>query len=140
MADNVTLPAQGIGTTQPIIESYDIGGGVQRQTVTQGRVTPAAGSTSIVTTAGTSVVAIAGPCNGGIITNPANETRQGVAAPPKVLYIDMVTAPGNSEANANGTTFALDPGMNWTVPPLASGSNVRVNSGTNNHKFSVVKW
>jgi hypothetical protein len=58
MADNVTLPAQGIGTTQPIIESYDIGGGVQRQ----------------------------------------------------------------------------------TVPPLASGSNVRVNSGTNNHKFSVVKW
>jgi hypothetical protein len=102
--------------------------------------TPAAATASLVTTGGTAVTAFSGPCNGGVVTNPANETRQGIAAPAKTLYIDLVGTPGSTEGAANGTTIALDPGQSWTIPPLASGVNVKANSGTSGHKFFAMKW
>jgi hypothetical protein len=100
--------------------------------------TPAAATTNTVATGATAVTAFSGPCNGGVITNPANGTRQGVTAEP--IYIDMVGTPLATEVGAVGTTFAIDTGQSFTIPPLASGVAVKVNAATSGHKFSVVKW
>jgi hypothetical protein len=102
--------------------------------------TPAAGTVSQVTTGGTAVTVISGPCNGAFITNPANAARQGGIAAAEPIYVDMVATPGSTDAAANGTTTAIDPGQSFTVPPLASGVNVKVNAATSLHKFSVEKW
>lgn len=100
--------------------------------------TPAASGISVVTTGGTAVTPITGPCNGGIITNPINTAAQAVTAEP--LYVDMVGTPSAVDANANGTTFRLDPGQSFDIPALAAGVNVKVNAATAGHKFSAMKW
>jgi hypothetical protein len=71
---------------------------------------------------------------------PPMRQAQGIAAPAKTLYVDLVGTPGSTEGAANGTTIALDPGQSWTIPPLASGVNVKANSGTSGHKFFAMKW
>lgn len=102
-------------------------------------LTPVAGAASVITTGGTAVTAMAGPCNGGFVTNPPNPAGQGIGAAEN-LYLDMVGTPGSTDAGGSGTTAVLFPGQTFTIPALASGVNVRVNAATSSHAFTVVKW
>jgi hypothetical protein len=102
-------------------------------------VTPAAATADHITTGGTAVTAIAGPISGGFIVNPLNATAQGIGAAEN-LYIDMVGTPGSTDAAAHGTTSLLSAGQSFTLPPVASGVNVKVNAATSGHKFTIVVW
>jgi hypothetical protein len=92
-------------------------------------VTPAAGSASVVTTAGTAVAALTGPINGGILRNPIAGTG--------ALYWNMVSAAGTTEG---GTTFVLDAGDSINLPPLSTGVTLSVNAASNSYSFNLVKW
>lgn len=102
--------------------------------------TPRAGTVSVVTTGGTAVTAIAGPINGGYILNPPNAASQGISAAEN-LYVDMVSAPGSTDATANGTTTLVPAGGNpFVIPAIGAGVNVQVNAASNGHKFTIVWW
>lgn len=127
-------PVYGEGSLDPL--SMDLAGNLR---VRDKLMTPAAATASTVAVAGTAVTFIIGPINGGYVTNPANAARQGiVTAEPG--YIDLVGTPGSTEAAANGTTSALDPGQTFALPPLEAGVTVKVNAATAGHKFSVEVW
>lgn len=98
-------------------------------------VTPIPGLTSVVTTGGDAVIAVAPGPNGLLITNPYAAADQGlVNAEP--LYVDPVTGAGTA---GNGTTFALQPGQTWQGIP-GQTTPTSVNAPTNGHQFSVVSW
>ena len=105
-----------------------------------GSLVPVAGLATAVATGGTAVTAVSGPINGGYIINPPNLAGQGIGAA-EALYIDMVGTPGSTDAANNGTTSSLPAtGGTFTLPPLATGVNVKVNAATTGHKFTVVTW
>jgi hypothetical protein len=143
MANNVTIPAQGVGSTTPLVETYQVGpASSQRQAVVvlgEVLVPTGSGTVAVITTGGTAVTVVSGPINGGYVTNPANLARQGIAAA-EPLYVDPTTAPGSTDAAANGTCSALDPGQTYTIPGLASGQSLHANAATSGHKFTVVVW
>lgn len=91
-------------------------------------VTPVAGNASEVVTAGTAVVAVGANPNGGFITNPATATAY--------LFVDPV---GTAGTTIGGTTFGLAPGQSWNIIP-GQTTPTSVNSLSDNHEFSVVKW
>lgn len=91
-------------------------------------VTPTAGLTDTVVTAGTPVIAVGPNQNGGFIINP-------VAAAGS-LFVDPVGAAGVA---ASGTTFEIRPGQMWSVIP-GQTTNTSVNSLTSGHVFSVVMY
>ena len=101
--------------------------------------TPRALDISEITTGGTAVVVLTGPCNGGYITNPPNAASQGIVTAESV-YVDMVGVPGDADADGNGTTTILAPGQNFTIPSLAPGITVQVNAATTGHKLSGEIW
>jgi hypothetical protein len=96
------------------------------------------------------------PATGSGDATPVVETIAGVASANRQVMtigdraggaVDSIgglteTAPGTDTASSglNGRTIALDPGQSWTIPPLASGVNVKANSGTSGHKFFAMKW
>lgn len=98
-------------------------------------VTPVAGDNSVVVVGGTPVVAIAAAPNGGYITNPYLAVDQDIVTA-EPIYIDPVGLPG---LEANGTTFAVEPGQTWPIIP-GQTTPTYVNANTSGHKFSVVKW
>lgn len=98
-------------------------------------VTPVSGLSSVVITGGTSVVAVGPNPNGGFITNPYWASDEGLVNT-EVLYVDPV---GSAKTQANGTTFALQPGQTWTIIP-GQTTSTSVNAATSGHKFSVVVW
>lgn len=98
-------------------------------------VTPIAGLASVVTAGGTPVTVFAGNPNGGVITNPASATDQGLGGAEN-LYVNPVGAAGLA---GNGTTFALSPGQSWTVIPSQT-TTTTVNAPSSGHKFSAVSW
>lgn len=108
-------------------------------TVVAPSVTPRAGTASTITTGGTAVTIVTGPCNGGYITNPINAAAQGISAAENV-YLDPVNTPGDTDANANGTTILLEPGQNFSLPQLASGVALKANAASSGHKLTVVVW
>lgn len=103
------------------------------------RVSPAGGTASTITTGGTAVTVVTGPVNGGYIVNPANAASQAISGAENV-YIDPVETPGSTDSAANGTTVLLQPGQNFLIPPLASGSVIKANAATSGHKLTVVVW
>lgn len=103
------------------------------------RATPAAGLASAIVTGGVAITAVTGPVNGGYITNPLNAAAQGITTAENA-YLDMVGAPGSTDASAKGTTVLLAPGQNFVIPALASGVNVKLNAATAAHAFTVVVW
>lgn len=98
--------------------------------------TPAAGTASAITTGGTAVTLVTGPCSGGYITNPPNASAQGITTAENA-YVDKVGTPGSTDSAANGTTTVLFPGQTFTFGPLASGSVIKGNAATNGHKLTV---
>jgi hypothetical protein len=102
-------------------------------------VTPGALLTSEVTTGGTAVTVITGPCRGGFVSNPASAAGQGLGST-EDLYLDMVNVPGSTDATGNGTTQTLVAGQSFAIPPLRTGVLVRVNATSSGHLFSGVVW
>jgi hypothetical protein len=94
--------------------------------VAQGTVTPGAGTTSVVTTAGTAVAAAAGPWKGGIVQNPPSGSG--------TLYINLVSTAGTV---AGGTTFALSAGDSRDLPPVSSGVTLSVNASSSSYTFCL---
>ena len=92
--------------------------------------TPHGPDIAIVTTGGTSVVAFqAGHvAGGGLITNdPASNNK---------LSINIVGEPTlTAAADSTGTTFVLDPGQSFIIPPSPT-TVVRVNAADSGHAFS----
>jgi hypothetical protein len=107
--------------------------------IAEAPVTPKALMTSEVTTGGTAVTVITGPCRGGFITNPVSAAAQGLESTEN-LYLDEVNTPGSTDATANGTTQLLQPGQSFTFPPLRTGVTVRVNATSAGHLFSGNVW
>jgi hypothetical protein len=103
------------------------------------QVTPVAATSSTITTGGTAVIIVTGPCNGGYVTNPVNAAAQGLSVTENA-YLDFVNTPGSTDSAANGTTILIEPGQNFTLPPLAPGSNLKANAASNGHKLTVVVW
>ena len=104
-------------------------------------VTPTALLVTKVTTGGTAVIVVTGPCNGGWLQNGLNATRQGIGAT-EPFYVDMVGTPGSTDAAAAAqpTTQPIDPGQTFTIPALAAGVNVKVNAATANHVITGEVW
>ncbi len=98
-------------------------------------VTPVPGVNSIITVGGTSVVAVNGGPNGGIITNPYTAEDQGLSEP-EPLYVSPVN---DASLNGNGTTWRLEPGQSWPLIP-GQTTQTKVNANTAGHKFSVVSY
>lgn len=98
-------------------------------------VTPIPGVNAFVNAAGTPVVAVAANPNGGFITNPLLAADQGVPNE-EPLYINPI---GDAGTQANGSTFALQPGQTWTVIP-GQTTPTSVNAASAGHKFSVISW
>lgn len=101
--------------------------------------TPRALDNSTIALGGTAVVAVTGPIYGGFLTNPFSAAAQGLPTAEN-LYIDMVGAPGSTDATANGTTVLLQPGQNFTFPWLAVGVLVRINAASSGHRVSGEVW
>ena len=143
MANNVTLPPQGVGSLSPVVETIDTtgSGGPQRQVVALkgSLLTPTVGIASQVIAGGTAVVVARGPLNGGFVINPPSAAAQGLALAENA-YLDMVASPGGSDSTANGTTVVLAPGGRFDLPGLASGVQVMVNAFTSGHKLTVNVW
>lgn len=102
-------------------------------------VTPAAGTTSTITTGGTAVTLATGPTSGGFITNPPIAASQGISVAENA-YISLVGTPGSTDTNANGTTSVLVPGQTFTLPGVATGVTIKANAATSGHKLTVVIW
>ena len=100
------------------------------------KVTPSALTTATVVTGGTAVTLICGPINGGWLKNGDNASMQGIAQAEN-FYVDAVGTPGSTDAAANGTTVALQPGQPFTIPALAnSGVCLKGNAATSGHIIS----
>jgi hypothetical protein len=102
-------------------------------------VTPTSGLVYATTVAQQAVMVTAGRDSGGLITNPALASDQGLpgGANPEPLYIDPV---GLCPVCAAGnTTFRLEPGQSWT---FVAGQTTAtwVNALTGGHAFSVVRY
>jgi hypothetical protein len=100
---------------------------------------PTALTASVVATGGVAVIAVTGSVNGGWISNPPSAAAQNLSETEN-LYVDMVSAPGATDATGNGTTQILVPGQSFTIPPLALGHYVYVNAATSGHRFSGEVW
>lgn len=98
-------------------------------------ITPIPGINVIVASGGVSVAVIPPMPLGGVITNPYSAADQGLSAP-EVLYVNPIDA---ATLNANGNTFALQPGQSWTVVPNQS-TGTTVNAASTGHKFSAISW
>lgn len=97
-----------------------------------------AGNASAIVNGGTAVPAIVGPCSGGYIFNPRSAAAQGISAA-EPLYIDPTTAPGSTDAAANGTCSALQPGGVWWLSvPIGAGVTIWANAASSGHAFTVV--
>jgi hypothetical protein len=92
-----------------------------------------------IATGGVAQPAVTGPINGGFLTNPYNAAAQGIGAAEN-LYVDMVNAPGSTDAAGNNSTVILQQGQNFALPPLAAGVNVWINAATTGHKISGEVW
>jgi hypothetical protein len=99
-------------------------------------VTPVPGVNTTITTGGQAVVAIDIGPEGGIITNPASATDQGIPNA-ESIYVDPTGA--NANIGAFGTTFELQPGQSWTCIP-GQTTKTTVNAATPGHRFSAVSW
>lgn len=97
-------------------------------------VLPQQGVTAIVT-GGVALNAIPAGVAGGVITNPLIPFDQGLGAA-EVLYINPV---GSAALEANGSTFALQPGQSWNVIP-GQLTPTSVNAASAGHKYSAVYW
>lgn len=102
-------------------------------------VVPKVGNVTAVATGGTAVSAVLGPVVGGYIVNPANAAAQGLGSAEN-MYLDMVAAPGSTDAQAIGTTVLLVPGQDFYLPTLPDVVTVYVNAASNGHKFTCVVW
>lgn len=91
-------------------------------------VTPIIGTNVTVPTGGVAVQVIPANPAGGIVTNPFDAIEP--------LFIDPV---GTASTTAGGTTFALQPGQDWTVIG-GQTTPTTVNALTNGHPFSAVYW
>lgn len=67
------------------------------------------------------VIVAQGPLSGGFITNSAAAGGN--------LLVDMVTTPITLGGGGSQTTFAIQPGQTFYIPPLNAGVTVRVSSG-----------
>lgn len=84
---------------------------------------------------GGSIMAIAAPFLGAVITNPITAASQGLPfAEP--LYVDMVETAG---LQATGTTTILWPGDSIELP-AGDTQPVSVNAKSGGHRFSAVMW
>lgn len=77
------------------------------------------------------VIAIYGPCVGGMIQNPARAADQQIGTVEN-LYVDLVNP---ATVGASATCWAVAPGQTFTLPPDFQGT-VTVNAQSNGHAFS----
>jgi hypothetical protein len=99
-------------------------------------VTPVAGINTSIIVGGQAVVVIDIGPEGGIITNPASNTDQGIANA-ESIYVDPTGADAN--IGAFGTSFELQPGQSWTAIP-GQTTKTTVNAASAGHRFSAVSW
>jgi hypothetical protein len=97
--------------------------------------TPVACTASTIVTGGTAVTFITGPINGGYVKNPLTTTGQGVTAENGFISLN-----GAATTTEGGLITAIEPGVTFSLPALASGKTVSVDAATTNHKFSCVVW
>ena len=91
------------------------------------------GQVSVVSTGGQPVIVAYGPVLGGFIVNPMTPIDQGIGTI-EILYVDVVNPADTYETE---TTFAIQPGGLFTIPPNIT-TNVTVNAASSGHKFNVV--
>jgi hypothetical protein len=77
------------------------------------------------------LVAVYGPCLGGVIVNPATAVDQSISVV-EPLFVDMVNTAVLGETN---TCFPIQPGQSFTVPAGFTGV-VSVNAASSGHAFS----
>ena len=82
---------------------------------------------------------MAGPVNGGFITNPLNAAAQNIVTAENA-NIDMVATPSAGDAGGSGTAQLLVPGQSFTVPALSSSGTIKINASTTGHKFTCEVW
>lgn len=99
-------------------------------------VTPQVGSAVSVPVGGTAVNAFPGGISGGFLQNPVAATDQGLSNAEN-LYVDPTGNPATQQGN--GSTFALAPGVTWSVIP-GQTTATSVNAPSSGHKFSAVYW
>lgn len=104
-----------------------------------GGINPSALVAKVVAQAGSAVILVVGPCNGGYVTNPPNAASQGLVSTEN-LYVDMVAPPGATDALAFGTTTLLSPGQSFTIPALAAGVTLWANATTGGHQITGEVW
>jgi hypothetical protein len=92
-------------------------------------------ASTIVKVGGAPTIALYGPLVGGLITNPARASDQGIPTV-EVLYVDLI---GPAALAETGTTFALAPGESFAIPP-GQTSSVSVNAATGGHTFSAIAY
>jgi hypothetical protein len=98
--------------------------------------TPVACTTTTITTGGTAVTLITGPIKGGWVKNPTTASGEGIATAENA-YINLV---GTASTTEGGATTALEPGLPFQLPALASGVTVSVVAATASHKLSCTVW
>lgn len=76
------------------------------------------------------MIAAYGPGLGGVIQNPATAFAQGIANI-ETLYVDLNGPPG---LEAGRTTFAVEPGQTFNLPPFTQP--IWVNSASSGHRFA----
>jgi hypothetical protein len=116
----------GISPTNPLPTTLQGVSSAAPLPVSQGPVTPTAGSISVVSNAGTAVAAAVGPWKGGIVQNPPSGSG--------TLYINLVSTAGTV---AGGTTFALSAGDSRDLPPVSSGVTLSVNASSSSYTFCL---
>lgn len=77
------------------------------------------------------IVAIYGPCLGGVITNPATAFDQQIGTV-ETLYVDLVHP---AVVGATTTCWPIEPGQSFTIPADFAGT-VSVNAASRGHAFS----
>lgn len=102
-------------------------------------ITAKACSSTTIGTGGTAITIVAGPVNGGFITNPLNAAAQNIVTAENA-NIDMVATPSAGDAGGSGTAQLLVPGQPFTVPPLSSSGAIKINASTTGHKFTCEVW
>lgn len=99
-------------------------------------VTPVPGVNTTITQGGQAIVVIDIGPEGGIITNPASNTDQGIENA-ESIYVDPTGA--DATIGAFGTSFELQPGQSWTVIP-GQTTQTTVNAASAGHRISAVSW
>lgn len=77
------------------------------------------------------VIAIYGPCLGGLIQNPATAGDQQIGTV-ETLYVDVINP---AVVGVTTTCWAIAPGQQFVIPPTVGGT-VTVNAATSGHAFS----